>query len=177
MRPGVIVLNGGSSSGKSSIATCLQRRLEGTWLTLGIDDLIRALSHGPSDTTAAGSLEFRPDGSVVVGATFRRAEAAWDKGLAAMAHAGIGVIIDEVFLAAGDLRLGCGPRSRGCPSSGSASAAGPRWLKLVNVNERTGTSGWRATRRSVCIGASATTSSWTHLARRPTSVRRRSWRG
>jgi chloramphenicol 3-O phosphotransferase len=101
MRPGIIVLNGGSSSGKSSIATCLQRRLEGTWLTLGIDDQLRALAHGPSDTTAAGSLEFRPDGSVVVGETFRRAEAAWDKGLAAMAQAGIGVIVDEVFLAGG----------------------------------------------------------------------------
>jgi chloramphenicol 3-O phosphotransferase len=98
MRPGVIVLNGGSSSGKSSLAACLQRRLEGTWLTLGIDDLIRALSHGPTDTTTAGSLEIRSDGSVVVGDTFRRAESAWYEGLAAMARAGTGIIIDEVFL-------------------------------------------------------------------------------
>jgi chloramphenicol 3-O phosphotransferase len=103
VRPGVIVLNGGSSSGKSSIAACLQRRLEGTWLTLGIDDLIRAISHGPIDTTAGGTLEFTPDGSVVVGGEFRRAEAAWCEGLAAMARAGdgVGIIIDEVFLAGG----------------------------------------------------------------------------
>lgn len=103
MRPGVIVLNGGSSSGKSSIATCLQRRLNGTWLTLGIDDLIRAISHGPADTTAGGTLEFAPDGSVAVGEEFRRAEAAWHEGLAAMARAGdgVGLIADEVFLAGG----------------------------------------------------------------------------
>ena len=102
MRPGVIVLNGGSSSGKSSIATCLQRRLEGTWLTLGIDDLIRAMSHGPADTTAGGTLEFTPDGSVVVGAAFRRAETGWSEGLAAMARAGTCLIIDEVFLGGGE---------------------------------------------------------------------------
>jgi chloramphenicol 3-O phosphotransferase len=48
----VLVLNGGSSSGKSSIATCLQQQPEQTWLTLGVDELIRALSHGPTDTTA-----------------------------------------------------------------------------------------------------------------------------
>ena len=75
MRPKVIVLNGGSSSGKSSIATCLQRRLEGTWLTLGIDDLIRAMSHGPADTTAGGTLEFAADGyHCRREAAFRRAE-------------------------------------------------------------------------------------------------------
>jgi chloramphenicol 3-O phosphotransferase len=63
----VIVLNGGSSAGKSSIAAYLQDRLAGTWLTLGIDDLIRALSHGPTDTTAGGSMGFKPDGSITVG--------------------------------------------------------------------------------------------------------------
>lgn len=102
MRPEVIVLNGGSSSGKSSIATCLQQRLEGTWLTLGIDDLIRGMSHGPADTTAGGTLEFTSDGSVVVGAAFRRAETAWSEGLAAMARAGTSLIIDEVFLGGGE---------------------------------------------------------------------------
>ena len=102
MRPEVIVLNGGSSSGKSSIATCLQRRLEGTWLTLGIDDLIRAMSHGPADTTSGGTLEFTSDGSVVVGAAFRSAETAWSEGLAAMARAGTHLIIDEVFLGGGE---------------------------------------------------------------------------
>ena len=119
MRPGVVVLNGGSSSGKSSIAACLQRRLKGTWLTLGIDDLIRALSDGPSDMTAGGTLEFSSDGSIVVSAAFRRAETGWYEGLGAMARIGTPLIIDEVFLdGAGILRLGCGSPSRGSPSSG-----------------------------------------------------------
>jgi chloramphenicol 3-O phosphotransferase len=98
----VIVLNGGSSSGKSSLAVCLQKRLPGTWFTLGIDDLIRALSRGPTDTTAAGTLEFKPDGSIAVGQAFRQAEASWYEGLAAIARAGTGVIVDEVFLDGGE---------------------------------------------------------------------------
>jgi chloramphenicol 3-O phosphotransferase len=98
----VIVLNGGSSSGKSSLAICLQKRLSGTWLRLGIDDLIRALSHGPTDPTVAGSMEFKPDGSIAIGQAFRTAEASWYEGLAAIARAGTGVLVDEVFLDGGD---------------------------------------------------------------------------
>lgn len=97
----VIVLNGGSSSGKSSIAEPLQRQLEGTWIVVGVDDLIRALSFGPSDTSAGGSLTFRADGTIAVSEKFRGAEDAWRKGLAAMAEAGTGVIMDEVFLDGG----------------------------------------------------------------------------
>jgi chloramphenicol 3-O phosphotransferase len=102
MGPGVIVLNGGSSSGKSSIAACLQRRLEGTWLTLGIDDLIRALSHGTTDSTAGGALEFTSAGSIVVRAAFRGAQTGWYEGLGAMARVGTSLIIDEVFLDGGN---------------------------------------------------------------------------
>jgi chloramphenicol 3-O phosphotransferase len=98
----VIVLNGGSSSGKSSLAPYLQRQLPGIWLVLGVDDLIRALSFGPHDTTAGGSLGFGPDGSISVGDKFRRAESAWRSGVGAIARAGIGVIFDEVFLDGGE---------------------------------------------------------------------------
>jgi chloramphenicol 3-O phosphotransferase len=97
----VIVLNGGSSAGKSSLAVGLQQALPGTWLTFGVDDLIRALSHGPQDTEVGGTLEFKADGSISVGDEFRRAEAAWYEGLAAMARAGTSLIIDEVFLGGG----------------------------------------------------------------------------
>ena len=97
----VVVLNGGSSSGKSSLAACLQEQLAGTWLALGIDDLIRALSHGPLDTGAGGTLRITPKGSVVVSDAFRAAELAWYQGLAAMARAGTGLIVDEVFLGGG----------------------------------------------------------------------------
>jgi chloramphenicol 3-O phosphotransferase len=39
----VIVLNGGSSSGKSGIARCLQAVLPDPWLAVGIDMLIQAM--------------------------------------------------------------------------------------------------------------------------------------
>jgi chloramphenicol 3-O phosphotransferase len=97
----VIVLNGGSSSGKSSVAACLQAQLVGKWLSLGIDDLIRALSHGPLDTSAGGTLEIQSEGSVVIGDSFRVAELAWYQGLASMARAGSGLVVDEVFLGGG----------------------------------------------------------------------------
>lgn len=83
------------------LATSLQRRLDGTWLTLGVDDLIRAMSYGPDDTGVADSIDFAPDGAVVVQEKFRSAEAAWNEGLAAIARAGTGVIVDEVFLDGG----------------------------------------------------------------------------
>jgi chloramphenicol 3-O phosphotransferase len=71
------------------------------WLTLGVDDLIRALSHGPSDTGGGGTIHFEPGGSISVGEDFRRASEAWNQGLAAIASAGIGVIVDDVFLDGG----------------------------------------------------------------------------
>ena len=94
----VIVLNGGSSSGKSSIARRLQDRLGPTWLTLGVDDLIRALPGGGEPVGAGASIDFGADGSVTVNDDFRRAEVAWYEGLAAMARTGTGVIIDEVLM-------------------------------------------------------------------------------
>jgi len=107
----VVVLNGGSSSGKTSIARCLQQLLGPTWMTLGVDDLVRALPGGDEiddlirarpdcggPTGAAGSIEFGPDGSVTVEEDFRRAEASWYAGLAAIGHCGTGLILDEVFL-------------------------------------------------------------------------------
>jgi chloramphenicol 3-O phosphotransferase len=39
----VIVLNGGSSSGKSGIARCLQAVLPDPWLVFGVDSLIDAM--------------------------------------------------------------------------------------------------------------------------------------
>ena len=100
----VIVLNGGSSSGKSLLAGCVQEQLDGTWLALGVDDLIRALSHGPLDTSAGGTFGTTPRDPWSSGDAFRAAELAWYEGLAAMARAGTGLIIDEVFLGGGASR-------------------------------------------------------------------------
>ena len=77
----VIVLNGGSSAGKSTLAAELKRRLDGPWLSLGIDDLIRAVSHGPDDTTAGGTLTFGAGGTIEVGPAFRAFRAAWFAGV------------------------------------------------------------------------------------------------
>ncbi|MDT7844494.1 chloramphenicol phosphotransferase CPT [Streptomyces justiciae] len=88
----VIVLNGGSSSGKSGIARCLQAVLPDPWLTFGVDSLIEAM---PGQGVG---IEFAADGGVEVGPEFMAMEAAWARGIAAMAHSGARLIIDDVFL-------------------------------------------------------------------------------
>ncbi len=80
----VIVLNGGSSSGKSGFARCLQAVLPGPWLGADtmVDAIPAALQH--SETGIA----FGPDGGVGIGPEFREPEDAWTEGVAAMARAG-----------------------------------------------------------------------------------------
>lgn len=92
----VIVLNGASSSGKSSIARCLQDILPRPWLRIGVDDLVDALPPALVDT--GSGIAFGPHGEVAVGGGFREIEAAWMAGVAAMAAAGARVIFEDVFL-------------------------------------------------------------------------------
>jgi chloramphenicol 3-O phosphotransferase len=92
----VIVLNGGSSSGKSGIARCLQAILADPWLALGVDTLIEVMP--VSMQTPGAGIEFTSDGGVTVGPEFRTLEAAWMQGVAAMVRAGVHVIVDDVFL-------------------------------------------------------------------------------
>ncbi|HUV58241.1 MAG TPA: AAA family ATPase [Acidimicrobiales bacterium] len=99
MNTGVVVLNGGSSAGKSTIANALQTLLSEPWLTLGVDNLIDAL--GPAGTESSSLITLSPDGRVSVDERFRQVEGAWFQGLAAIARSGTGVIIDEVFLGGG----------------------------------------------------------------------------
>ena len=77
VRTQVIVLNGGSSSGKSGIARCLQAVLPDPWLALGADTLIKAMP------VTSDAIEFPAGGEVVVGPRFRELEAAWIEGVAA----------------------------------------------------------------------------------------------
>ncbi|MFB6984759.1 chloramphenicol phosphotransferase CPT [Streptomyces sp. NPDC056304] len=92
----MIVLNGGSSSGKSGIARCLQAVLPEPWLAFGVDTLVDAM---PASMRASDAgIEFAPDGEVIVGPEFRTLETAWIEGIAAMARSGARVIVDEVFL-------------------------------------------------------------------------------
>ena len=95
----VIVLNGGSSSGKSTIARCLQGQLPSPWLLFGVDDLVEAI---PQTGIADGSLlHFGSLGQVEIGPGWRDLERSWYIGLAAIAASGTGVILDEVFLEGG----------------------------------------------------------------------------
>lgn len=94
----VIVLNGGSSSGKSTLARQLQEALPHPWLTLGVDTLVEALP--PALRLPGEGIGFGSEGEVSTGDVFRQLDAAWSLGVAAMARAGARVIVDEVFLGA-----------------------------------------------------------------------------
>ncbi|MEU9043983.1 MULTISPECIES: chloramphenicol phosphotransferase CPT [unclassified Kitasatospora] len=94
----MIVLNGGSSSGKSSIAHRLQELLPQPWLHLGADTMVGALPPSlRSGGEGIGGLE-DGTGTVEVGPAFAALDAAWTVGVAAMARAGARIVVDEVFL-------------------------------------------------------------------------------
>jgi chloramphenicol 3-O phosphotransferase len=95
----MIILNGGSSSGKSGIVGCLQALLPDPWLAFGCDSFVEALP-AKLQTSDAGIL-VAADGTVSVGADFQALEAAWREGVGAMARAGARIIIDDVFLGGG----------------------------------------------------------------------------
>jgi chloramphenicol 3-O phosphotransferase len=92
----MIILNGGSSSGKTGITRCLQAILPDPWLVLGTDLLIEVMPASMQESDAG--IEFAPDGGISVGPQFRALETAWMTGIVAMATAGARVIVDEVFL-------------------------------------------------------------------------------
>ncbi|QIP83449.1 chloramphenicol phosphotransferase CPT [Streptomyces sp. Tu 2975] len=92
----MIILNGGSSSGKSGIVRCLQAVLPDPWPAFGVDSFVDALPAKMQSSDAG--LEVAADGRVSVGADFRALEAAWTEGIVAMAGAGARIIVDDVFL-------------------------------------------------------------------------------
>lgn len=66
------------------------------WLRWSIDVFIEALPSGGDE--APGIIGIRSGSAVQVGPEFRRAEAGWVAGIAAMARDGVGIILDDVFL-------------------------------------------------------------------------------
>ncbi|MEV4341281.1 chloramphenicol phosphotransferase CPT [Streptomyces sp. NPDC049590] len=92
----MILLNGGSSAGKTGIVRCLQTVLADAWLAFGIDAFVDALP--PRLRDADGGIAFGADGRVRVGADFRVLEEAWRQGVAASVRAGARVVVDDVFL-------------------------------------------------------------------------------
>jgi chloramphenicol 3-O phosphotransferase len=93
--PQVILLNGGSSSGKSSLARALQEVLPQPWLRLGVDDLIDAM---PARLTGSDGLDLGDDGAVEVGPAFTAVEDHWMAGIAAIAAHGGRVIVEDNFV-------------------------------------------------------------------------------
>lgn len=94
--PQVLVLNGGSSSGKTTLAKRLQEELSGYWLRLGVDTLIDAAP--PRLLSVGEGLQLGPDGSVRPGPAFTELERRWMAGVAAMAATGAQVIIEDNFV-------------------------------------------------------------------------------
>src|SRR5664279_3214992 len=82
----VVVLNGGSSSGKSSIARALQELLPSLWLTFGVDAFVDALP-GRGESPRA-DITYVSSGTVETGPVFASREQVWRRGLARMAHEG-----------------------------------------------------------------------------------------
>lgn len=96
----VIVVNGGSSSGKSGLVRCLQAVLPEPWLSVGVDTFVDALP--PALSGSGDGIAFGADGEVSLGEDFVRLEEAWRTGVAAMARAGARIIIDDAFLGGGE---------------------------------------------------------------------------
>ncbi|USQ89664.1 chloramphenicol phosphotransferase CPT [Streptomyces phaeoluteigriseus] len=132
----MIILNGGSSSGKTGIVRCLQAVLPDPWLAFGIDSFVDSL---PAKLQASDAgLAVAADGRVSVGADFRALEEAWTEGIVAMARAGARIVVDEVFLggaasqqrwrkALGDMSvLWVGVRCDGAVAAGREIARGDR---------------------------------------------------
>lgn len=92
----MIILNGGSSSGKSGIVRCLQAVLPDPWLAFGCDSFVDAMP--ARMRTSNEGIVFAADGAVRVGAEFMALQTAWMEGVVATARAGAGVIVDDVFL-------------------------------------------------------------------------------
>lgn len=97
--PPIIVLNGGSSSGCTTVARKLQSELPDVRLLLGVDTFLEALP----DWGARGDvgIRFGDDGVVSVDDTYYAREDAWYRTLVALARSGNPLILDEVMLSGG----------------------------------------------------------------------------
>ena len=154
MVPTVVVLNRGSSSGKSSLTRELQPLLPGTWLRFSVDTLIDAC---PPQLLSQGGLDIAANGSIDVGEAFTRIEQCWMAGLAAMARTGAHLLIEDGFLSGPAAQARWAEALHGLTSCGSESGSHPTLPpsgRLVAGIERWA---WQQLRRTACTGASTTT--------------------
>jgi chloramphenicol 3-O phosphotransferase len=112
-RPGrLVILNGASSSGKTTLATAFrdQRAQHGEfWMLIGIDDFLSKLPvewldlglvHGPGQFAAEGMrLEQTPDGPVLhMGSVCRDLLRSYRAAVSVAVRLGLDVIVDEVVI-------------------------------------------------------------------------------
>jgi chloramphenicol 3-O phosphotransferase len=91
----VVIINGGSSSGKTTLARRLQSSLDSPWLLLGVDVFIWML---PSEMTVRPDGIVVHDGVITRGTEFLRLYDGFRRAVAALARDGIDVLVDEVLL-------------------------------------------------------------------------------
>jgi chloramphenicol 3-O phosphotransferase len=91
----VIVLNGTSSAGKTSLARALQDHLDDVWLLLGVDTFITALPWRLTGTADGHTIN--ADGSIDLGPAWRAERARWRIAVAELARLGSNIVLDEVF--------------------------------------------------------------------------------
>lgn len=91
----VIILNGGSSAGKTTLARALQAALHDPWLLLGIDLFIWTLP--PDLVNDPQGLSVR-DGVIARGDIFLALYAGFREAVAALAGSGVDVLLDDVAL-------------------------------------------------------------------------------
>jgi chloramphenicol 3-O phosphotransferase len=91
----VVMLNGGSSAGKTTLGRKLQSSLAGSWLLLGIDLFIWTL---PAEMISDPDGLSRHEGVITRGLRFMSLWAGYQAAVAALARSGVDVLLDDVML-------------------------------------------------------------------------------
>jgi chloramphenicol 3-O phosphotransferase len=91
----VVVLNGGSTAGKTTLGRKLQSSLDGTWLLLGVDLMLWMM---PPELVSDPKGISTDDGVITRGSRFMRVYAGFQQAVATLARNGMDVLIDEVTL-------------------------------------------------------------------------------
>jgi len=91
----VVILNGGSSAGKTTLGRKLQSSLAGSWLLLGVDLFIWTL---PAEMIAAPGGLLRYEGVITRGSRYMWLWRGFQMAVGALARSGVDVLLDDVML-------------------------------------------------------------------------------
>jgi chloramphenicol 3-O phosphotransferase len=97
--PDIILLNGTSSAGKTSLARALQQQLPGLWLRIGIDHFLEMTPRKFHGVAEGVQLVTLPDGTVPVrlGPWGHMVLASFHRAVRAVSTAQVHVIVDDVL--------------------------------------------------------------------------------